>query len=143
MIEIENEHPKLRANRVALKKLLRDTILREQKQAGSITLLMVTDRKLAKLHKEFLQDPSRTDVMTFDLSITKAEIAGDIVVSLDRAFEQAQEFGVTLLQETGRLAVHGILHLCGMSDRTPALRKKMNARETWHLQQSGWIMENQ
>ena len=58
---------------------------------------------------------------------------GDVVVCVDRAVEQAEYYGVGLDEELARLTVHGLLHLCGLDDATPAQRLRMRRREDFYL----------
>jgi len=113
----------------------------ENRDISELSVLLVTDRKIAKIHGDYLDDPTPTDVITFDLS-NSDRLSGDIVISLDTASRQAAEYGVSVTQEVGRLAVHGLLHLCGMSDKTPNLRKAMHIRENKYLVAAGWLEIN-
>jgi len=54
---------------------------------------------------------------------------GDIVISLERAAEQAQEYGHGLEREVLYLAVHGLLHLIGYDHQTEEDKSAMRARE--------------
>jgi probable rRNA maturation factor len=58
---------------------------------------------------------------------------GDVVVCVDRAAEQAEHYGVGLDEELARLTIHGLLHLCGLDDATPAQRLRMKRREDFYL----------
>ena len=59
---------------------------------------------------------------------------GDVVVCVDRAAEQARDYGVGLNEELARLTIHGLLHLCGLDDGTPAQRARMSRREDFYLE---------
>ncbi len=58
---------------------------------------------------------------------------GDVVVCVDRAAEQAAEYGAGLDEELARLTVHGLLHLCGLDDGTRAQKQRMRRREDFYL----------
>ena len=58
---------------------------------------------------------------------------GDVVVCVDRAAEQARDYGVGLNNELARLTIHGLLHLCGLNDGTPAQKSRMRRREDFYL----------
>ena len=138
MVEIINNHPHLRVNRRDLARLIRNSAKAKKKSIGCITIELMTDKKIAAIHRKFMNDPTSTDVITFDLS-RSVELSGDIVISLDTANRQATEYGVSLRQETGRLAVHGLLHLCGLTDTTPAKRKLMHENEDILLMEEAWL----
>lgn len=56
-------------------------------------------------------------------------LLGDVVISLETASKQAEEFGHSLQNEVERLLVHGILHLLGYDHETPEEEKLMKAKE--------------
>jgi rRNA maturation RNase YbeY len=79
------------------------------------------------MHGEYLNDPSKTDVMTFNLG--DDEIEGEIYISYDRAVEQAKENQVDIFNEITRLVIHGLLHLAGYDDNAEADRAVMKKLE--------------
>jgi rRNA maturation RNase YbeY len=56
-------------------------------------------------------------------------ISGDIFISVERVRENAKKYGVPFRMELLRVMIHGILHLLGLKDKTPAEEKKMRAAE--------------
>ncbi len=105
-----------------------------QLKVKSLDVIFVDDATLQKMHLEFLNDPEKTDVMTFNLGDGSA-VEGEIYISIDRAKDQAAEYHVTLDEEVLRLVIHGILHLKGFDDQTPEERKEMKKHEEHWLQQ--------
>lgn len=93
-----------------------------------LVVIFVDDPTLADLHARFLDDPSVTDVMSFDLGEGPGP-AGEVYVSVDRARERAQVRGVDLSRELCLYVVHGVLHLCGFDDHTESERSAMRAAE--------------
>jgi probable rRNA maturation factor len=96
---------------------------------GEITIVLTTDDHLANLHAEHLSDASVTDVMTFPYFEAGEPVSGDIVISVDRAREQADEEGWSLSDELLFIAIHGMLHLCGWDDQTDEARQAMHQRQ--------------
>lgn len=88
---------------------------------------------MCRLHAEWFDDDSPTDVITFDLGgrSRKAphEIDGEIIICPAIAKKQAAAFGAPLHDELLRYVVHGCLHLCGYDDRRAADAKKMHAEQ--------------
>lgn len=84
-----------------------------------MTITLVSDRRMAALHAEFLGDTSPTDVITFQ--------HGEIVLSAETAWREAQSRRLPVPQEIARYAVHGLLHLTGWNDETPEAAKAMHA----------------
>ena len=98
---------------------------------GTLTVAIVDDREIIRLHGEFMADPTPTDVLSFDLRDTADSdvIDGEIVVSAETAERQARVFGADPGQELLRYAIHGTLHLIGLKDRTPGERQRMRREE--------------
>ena len=97
----------------------------KQKRRGSsmssisgISGTIVTDRRMAKVHKQFCGIAGTTDVLTFQ--------HGEIVISAETALLQARRFRSTLEKELCLYLVHGLLHLCGFNDHPPAERATMS-----------------
>ena len=84
-----------------------------------IEITLVDDPTIAKVHAEFLDDPTPTDVVTFE--------HGELVISAETAQRQAAAYGQELLRETALYIVHGILHLAGYEDYTEAEAEEMSA----------------
>jgi probable rRNA maturation factor len=74
-----------------------------------VSVVLVSDRRMAKLHRRFLQQPGPTDVITFQ--------HGEIFVSTETARRQARRFGTSLEHELRLYIVHGFLHLHGFEDK--------------------------
>ncbi len=71
-----------------------------------------------------------TDVMTFPADGEAGGAGGgDVVVSVERAADQAADFGQTPAEEIRFLVVHGLLHLCGWDDATTERRSRMLDRQ--------------
>ena len=87
-----------------------------------ISVLLVSDRRMAVLHRQFLGHEGPTDVITFD--------HGEIVISVPTARRQATEFSTSLPHELQLYLVHGLLHLQGFDDLT-----KRGARQMVKLQE--------
>ncbi len=94
---------------------------------GEVTVVLVDDAQIAELNRKFLGRDYPTDVIAFDLRGDPAPEgpSGEVYVSLERAEEQAREFGVPLEEEVARLIFHGLLHLAGFEDGTPEEAKRM------------------
>ena len=86
-----------------------------------INVLLVSDARIAALHKRFMNIAGPTDVITFQ--------HGDIVVSAETAKANAGRFRTTTDAEIRLYIVHGILHLIGFDDTTPAAAREMAKRQ--------------
>ena len=90
--------------------------------AAEVSVTFVDDEEIHKLNRQFRNIDRSTDVLSFPLGEngvydinhdTGAKMLGDIVISLERATEQAKELGHSLKREVAFLVIHSTLHLLG------------------------------
>lgn len=98
------------------------------KKVGEIAYIFVNDKKILDVNRQYLQHDYYTDIITFDYSDDDI-ISGDLFISLDTVRSNAEQIGTTYEQELRRVIIHGILHLCGINDKGPGEREKMEAAE--------------
>ena len=104
-----------------------------------LSLIMTNDEYIREINKKYRKKDSPTDVTSFAYMDDEddfpniegaADELGDIYISLERANEQALEYGVTLKEELKRLLIHGILHLIGFDHEKSAEEENiMQAKE--------------
>jgi probable rRNA maturation factor len=78
---------------------------------------LISDRRMASLHRKFMHQTGPTDVLTFQ--------HGEIFISVETARRNARAFGSSLTGELRLYVVHGLLHLQGFDDRTQPGARKM------------------
>jgi len=125
-ISIRNLQRKIAFDRTALEQfaLRALRLCRQQPGAGltnreEIAVLVVSDRKIADLHRRFMKIAGPTDVITFQ--------HGEIFISAETAQRQAVAYGTSLEHELRLYLVHGLLHLHGFDDHDPAARRRMDS----------------
>ncbi len=84
---------------------------------AEVSVIVISDWRMAELHQRFLQEPGPTDVITF--------LHGEIFVSAETARRQARAFRTSLEHELHLYIAHGLLHLRGYDDKTTAGRAEM------------------
>ena len=89
------------------------------KELESVEISIIDDKQIAKVHGEFMDDPSPTDVITFDY--------GEILVSAETALSNSEEMQVSLENEILLYIIHGMLHLGGYLDGSNAEFKEMKS----------------
>lgn len=119
-------------NRTVTKNWLHEVIRLEGKKPGVISYIFCSDDFLVDINIKFLQRDYYTDVISFDYS-EKGVVSGDIMISVDRVKENAQNLGVSYLDELKRIMVHGLLHLIGYDDSTEESKALMTGREDLYL----------
>jgi probable rRNA maturation factor len=88
---------------------------------SEVSILLVSDRRMAALHKQFMNIAGPTDVLTFH--------HGEIFISVDTARENGRRFRTSTLHELQLYLVHGLLHLHGFDDTTAAQAARMQAAQ--------------
>lgn len=88
------------------------------KLLDEVEVTIVSDRTIARVHRDFMAIDGATDVITFE--------HGEIVLSADTACEQARLHKHRVEEEIGLYIIHGLLHLNGFDDLTPPEFRKMH-----------------
>lgn len=99
-----------------------------RKEIGDIAYVFCSDAKILEVNNQYLQHDYYTDIITFDYTEGDA-ISGDIFISLDTVRSNSAQFDTGYEEELLRIIIHGILHLCGVNDKSPEERKQMTACE--------------
>ncbi len=108
------------------------------KARGSISIAIVGDAEMSRLHRQYKGIAGPTDVLTFDLrEATSEPIEGDIVICFDEARRQATARGHDVKLELLLYALHGLLHLMGYDDHDVRDYRRMHRREDELLQRAG------
>ena len=97
-------------------------------KVGEIGYMFVNDEKILEVNNQYLGHDYYTDIITFDYTEGKT-INGDLYISLDTVFTNADKFSRPYDEELHRVIIHGILHLCGINDKGPGEREIMEAAE--------------
>lgn len=114
---------------------------------AEVNVTLVDGEKIKALNNEFRNIDKETDVLSFPLGEdgvydinpeNGAFMLGDVVISVDRALKQAEEFGHSIEREIAYLTVHSILHLLGFDHIDEGENKKiMRAKEEAALEVIG------
>lgn len=103
-------------------------ILMYHKFPGDIQYIFCDDNFLAEMNQQYLQHNTLTDIITFNYN-SGHYISGDIFISIERIKENAATYKTTMEDELHRVMIHGILHLCGLNDKTAKDKKLMQEKE--------------
>ncbi|HBS45613.1 MAG TPA: rRNA maturation RNase YbeY [Paenibacillus sp.] len=123
---------------------------------GEVALTFVDNTRIHELNLEYRGIDRPTDVLSFAMNesgedeldiiyeVEEGEaledvpdVLGDIIISVTRAQEQAQEYGHSLERELGFLFVHGFLHLLGYDHQDEASETEMMSKQEKVLAQVG------
>lgn len=132
-----------------LNKLLQYAAEKEEVDASAeLSVTFVTNERIQEINRDYRGKDSPTDVISFALEEEGEgepafihdegpRILGDIIISVDKAKEQAEDYGHTLEREMGFLSVHGLLHLLGYDHMTEEDEKIMFTRQEEILNEFG------
>lgn len=99
-------------------------------ESAEVSVSFVDNAEIAKLNSQYRDNPNPTDVLSFPLGKdgkydknqeTGAVMLGDIVISMEKAMEQANIYGHSLQREVAYLTVHSMYHLLGYNHETGGL----------------------
>jgi probable rRNA maturation factor len=131
LVSVRNLQRKTLINVAELEKFARDAVqysLQLQKRKRTelrklteVFVWLISDQRMALLHRKFLGQSGPTDVMSFQ--------HGEIFISVDTARRHARVFGNSLQRELKLYIAHGLLHLHGFDDQTPGDAHKMKAAQ--------------
>lgn len=149
-IDFLDETEKVKATDIELvQSLLQHAAKVESIEEGTeLSVTFVTNEAIQEINKEYRQKDSPTDVISFALEeLGEGETAiiaegmprilGDIIISIDRTREQAEDFGHSFERELGFLAVHGFLHVLGYDHMVPEDEKVMFGKQDEILESYG------
>lgn len=105
---------------------------------AEVSLTFTDSEEIRKLNNEFRQIDRETDVLSFPLGDengyevnpeTDALLLGDIVISLEKAKAQSEEYGHSMKREVAFLIAHSLFHLLGYDHMTPEEETEMFAKQ--------------
>ena len=112
---------------------------------AELSVTLTDDEHIHALNKKFRGIDRATDVLSFafresdepEVLGADFEILGDVIISLERAKIQAEEFGHSFLREVIFLEVHGLLHLLGYDHMSDDERREMETEQKFIMSKLG------
>ncbi len=154
-IDFENEQEKIPVSEEMgslLARAIRETLEMEAFDANAEVSLTLTDNDaIRELNREYRDKDAATDVLSFPMYDEEIEVdptgwatLGDIVISMERAKAQAEEFGHSLEREICFLAAHSTLHLLGYDhELSEEDDREMRAKQNEVMRRMGLSLDNQ
>ena len=112
---------------------IHNAIEQESMLPGVINIIFCSDDYLLDLNQRFLDRNTLTDVIAFDYGEDHGVVSGDVFISLERTNDNARKFNISSQHELHRVIIHGILHLCGYSDKSETEKAEMTILEDKYL----------
>jgi probable rRNA maturation factor len=116
-------------DRERLKSFIVKTVKRLRYKLNSLSLIFCSDEFLLKINRDFLGHNYYTDIITFNYAGPAQPIEGEIYISIDRVKENAKTLSLSQKEELHRVVFHGVMHLCGLNDKTRKDKESMRAAE--------------
>lgn len=113
---------------------------------GEVSVTLTNNDYIHQLNRKYRQIDRPTDVLSFALNESEEpdiengpdiNVLGDIILSVERAEEQAADYGHSLRREIAFLTVHGMLHLLGYDHMEEADRLEMETEQRYVMEQLG------
>lgn len=110
-----------------------------------VSFLLTNNEVIHQINKEYRNMDRPTDVISFAYNETEnigpVEIVGDIIISIDKVKEQAQNFGHSEQREFFYLLTHGMLHILGYDHIEPEDKNVMREKEEYYLKSFNYTRE--
>lgn len=122
---------------------LRKLDMDKLEERGLLSVVLASNAQIRKLNLEWMGKDYATDVLSFPMDLVPPPVGlpwefGEIVISLEKAQEQADCYGHSFERELAFLFVHGVLHVLGFDHMTPPEEKEMFARQRKILNKAGF-----
>lgn len=113
---------------------------------GEVSITLTNNDYIHQLNKQYRQIDRPTDVLSFALNESDepdiaggmaVNVLGDLIISVERAEEQAADYGHSVRREMAFLTVHGMLHLLGYDHMEEAEREEMEAEQRFVMEKLG------
>ena len=129
-----------------MKRVIEKTVAEEYDgRSFEVSVTIVTNDKIRALNAEYRGKDAPTDVLSFPMDefddTSHVEPLGDVVISIERAKKQAEEYGHSLKREIAFLTAHSMLHLLGYDHMEPEEEAEMFRRQKEILLQAGFPRE--
>lgn len=128
-IYLNNNQSKFKISIREWKKFIKEILEKlNQDKNTEISITFTNNEEVHHLNKEYRNIDRPTDVLSFPFDNSfnlPVKMLGDIIISLEKAESQSEEYGHSFKREISFLIVHGILHLLGYDHHTPEEEKEM------------------
>lgn len=137
-IAIHSPQELVPVDRGRMREIARTVLAGESVADYELSLAFVDNATIHRLNKQFLDHDEPTDVLSFPYSAANAKkLEGELVIGVEVAQAQANERGHDVSAELALYVIHGLLHLCGYDDKSPADEAAMRDQERHYLANLG------
>lgn len=122
-----NQLPKTLLQSIALKDWLLRLSMHYKINISRLMFNFISEHEMLSINHDFLDHDTHTDIITFQYG--DVPIEGEIFISIQRLYENAEKFCETTENELLRLLSHGFLHLIGFNDANDDQKAIMRNQE--------------
>ena len=133
---VKREYKKFAVNSWDLKRWFQTILEQLECRNMELSILLVNDKKIRKLNSKYRKIDEVTDVLSFPQTTQgkpDSVLLGDVVVSIDTAWNQAKKRGISFEEEMVLLIIHGTLHLLGYDHERSIKEAKIMKKMTISL----------
>ncbi len=122
---------------------LTKTLVKRLRESAQLSVVLVSNKEIQKLNKTWMGKDYATDVLSFPMDLDEPPAGlpyeiGELIISLEKAVEQADEYGHSFERELAFLFVHGCLHVLGFDHMNSKDEKDMFDRQKEILDACGF-----
>jgi probable rRNA maturation factor len=137
-ISFYNQQKALKIPKNKFSKIIKFLLENEKVETEALGVYFVGKKRSSEVHKEFFNDPSPTDCMSFPVDdfsnpIHGHHYLGDVMICPEVALDNHENYGHSLEEETALYLIHAILHLVGYDDKKKNKRMVMRKKERIYL----------
>ncbi len=132
-IHFQGQVPKQLKDRKKLKEFISSLFRKYHLEVGTVNFMFTDDAAILVANNDFLSHNYYTDIITFDLSTNTKTVDADLLISYETVLSNSEKFNVAYPSELHRVIFHGVLHLCGLNDKTQKEIKIMRDQENFNL----------
>lgn len=137
VIDLADEQSVHAIDREQLIEAARSVLEDSEFSSAAISVAVVDDATIHELNRRYLDHDWPTDVLSFALADQDGHLEGEVILSAETAAAAATEAGWPLAAEMLLYVIHGMLHLVGYDDKSPAAAERMKEAESLHLRRFG------
>lgn len=132
LINIDSSQKSMRVPGKKIRELIAFVEKSEKVRFDEVDIAIVSGQKMAWCNRTYLGHAGQTDVISFDLTNTPPDpkhLVAELIVCSDVAIREAKKRKLAASNELLLYILHGLLHVIGYDDQTPADRKIMHKRQ--------------
>jgi len=125
IINITNLTKNFKINGDITEELIISVLTAEKYDAKEVSLILADDEYVNQLKLQYFDEDVYTDTITFNVNDEEEAVEGEMYLSADRIFQNANEMNIDISRECANVIIHSILHLLGYEDSDEAQQKIM------------------